>query len=91
MASAVQALHDRGAAAVFACATHALLSGNAREKLEKTPLKELVVTNTIQIPDERKFDRLVVLSVGGLLASAIQYIHSNESVSQLFELDRSQA
>ena len=89
MASAVQALHDRGAAAVFACATHALLSGNAREKLEKTPLKELVVTNTVQIPDERKFDRLVVLSVGGLLASAIQYIHSNESVSQLFELDRS--
>jgi ribose-phosphate pyrophosphokinase len=70
---------------VYACATHALLSGNARQKLEATPLKELVVTNTVRIPEERKFDRLVILSVAGLLAQAIEYIHSNESVSQLFE------
>jgi ribose-phosphate pyrophosphokinase len=85
MASAVHALRDRGAAAVYACATHPLLSGSAKEKLEGAPLEELVVTNTINIPEERKFAGLRVLSVASLLARAIEYIHSNESVSQLFE------
>ena len=85
MASAMHALKDRGAVSVYACATHALLSGNAREKLEAAPLEEFVVTNTINIPEDRKFSRLKVLSVASLLARAIEYIHSNESVSQLFE------
>jgi ribose-phosphate pyrophosphokinase len=89
LTSAVHALHERGASAVYACATHALLSGQARERLEASPLAELVVTNTVQIPDERKFDRLVVLSVAELLARAIEYIHSNESVSQLFRIEES--
>lgn len=87
MASAVHALKDRGAAAVYACATHAILSGDARKKLEAAPLEELVVTNTIQIPEERRISRLTVLSVGPLLANAIRYIHLNESVSQLFKLE----
>jgi ribose-phosphate pyrophosphokinase len=91
LASAVVALRDRGAAAVYACATHALLSGAARERLEAAPLEELVVTNTIQIPEERKFERLTVLSVAELLARAIEYIHSNESVSQLFKLEGDRA
>jgi ribose-phosphate pyrophosphokinase len=91
MASAVHALKDRGAAAVYACATHALLSGDARKRLEAAPLKELVVTNTIQIPAERRFDRLTILSVAQLLANAIRYIHLNESVSQLFKLEGSRA
>jgi len=90
LASAVHALHDRGAASVFACATHALLSGKARERLEASPLEELVVTNTIDIPEDRVFDRLKVLSVGELLARAIEYIHSNESVSQLFRIEETQ-
>jgi ribose-phosphate pyrophosphokinase len=86
IASAVVALKDRGARAVYACATHALLSGQARERLTAAPLEELVVTNTIDIPEDRKFDRLTVLSVAELLARAIEYIHSNDSVSQLFEI-----
>jgi ribose-phosphate pyrophosphokinase len=45
----------------------------------------LVVTNTIEVPPERRFDKLRILSVAGLLANAIKYIHSNESVSALFE------
>jgi ribose-phosphate pyrophosphokinase len=85
LANAVVALKERGAKQVFACATHALLSGSATEKLSAAPLDEFVVTNTIHIPDERRFDRLTVLSVAGLLANAVEYIHSNESVSQLFE------
>ncbi len=86
MASAVHALKERGASQVYACATHALLSGSAPERLAEAPLEELVVTNTVQIPEDRKFDGLRVLSVAPLLARAIDHIHSNESVSQLFEI-----
>ncbi len=86
MTSAVRALHDRGAKAVYACATHALLSGNAVEKLSSAPLTELVVTNTIYVPEGRRFPELTVLSVAELLARAIEYIYSNDSVSQLFEI-----
>jgi ribose-phosphate pyrophosphokinase len=85
LANAVRALRERGAQRVYACATHALLSGSAKEKLSQAPLEEFVVTNTIHIPEERRWDRLTVLSVAGLLANAVEYIHSNESVSQLFE------
>jgi ribose-phosphate pyrophosphokinase len=86
MASAVHALVDRGATRVYASATHALLSGRAVEKLSASPLEELVVTNTIHVPEERRFERLRILSVAGLLSQAIRYIHLNKSVSQLFEL-----
>ncbi len=86
LANAVVALCDRGARAVYAAASHALLSGPAVERLTSVPLEELVVTNTVAIPKERRFERLHVLSVAGLLANAIQYIHSNESVSALFEI-----
>ena len=86
LANAVYALKDRGARKVYACATHALLSGKAAERLAEAPLEEMVVTNTIHIPEERTFPNLRVLSVADLLAKAIDHIHSNESVSQLFEI-----
>jgi ribose-phosphate pyrophosphokinase len=86
MTAAIHALKERGAATVYAAATHALLSGKAKERLSEAPLEELVVTNTIHIPEERRFPGLTVLSVAELLARAMQYIHSNESVSQLFEI-----
>ena len=84
--SAVYALKERGAASVFACATHALLSGEAPRRLDRAPLTRLVVTNTIPVRRERSFPALKVLSVAPLLARAIQYIHSNESVSSLFDV-----
>ena len=83
--SAVYALKERGAASVYACATHALLSGEAPRRLDRAPLRQLVVTNTVPVPQERSFPALKVLSVAPLLARAIQYIHSNESVSALFD------
>jgi ribose-phosphate pyrophosphokinase len=86
LANAVVALKDRGARAVYACATHALLSGKASERLVEAPLEELVVTNTIHVPEDRIFSKLRILSVADLLAKAIDHIHSNESVSQLFEI-----
>jgi ribose-phosphate pyrophosphokinase len=85
MAEAVVALKKRGARDVYCCATHALLSGPAIDRLKAAPLKELVVTNTIPIPQDKRFDRLTVLSVADLVARAVRYTHSNESVSSLFE------
>lgn len=85
MAEAVSALKARGARDVYCCATHALLSGPAVERLRNSPVKEVVVTNTINIPEEKHFPQLTVLSVGDLIAQAIRYTHSNESVSSLFD------
>ncbi|MFP3947952.1 MAG: ribose-phosphate diphosphokinase [Gemmatimonadota bacterium] len=86
MANAIRALKERGAERVYAAATHPLLNGSAKERLQAAPLDELVVTNTIHVPEERRFERLTILSVAELLAQAIEYIHTNESVSQLFEI-----
>jgi ribose-phosphate pyrophosphokinase len=85
MSEAVVALKNRGARDVYCCATHAILSGPAVERLSNCPVKEVVVTNSIAIPDEKRFPQLTVLSVGDLIARAIHYTHSNESVSSLFE------
>ena len=85
LANAVHALKDRGASRVYAAATHALFSGPAVERLSTAPLEEMVVTNTIHIPEEKRFPNLKILSVADLLSKAIDHVHSNESVSQLFE------
>jgi ribose-phosphate pyrophosphokinase len=85
LSNAVHALKERGAKAVYAAATHALLSGEAVARLKDAPLEEMVVTNTIHVPDHKRFDKLKILSVADLLAKAIDHVHSNESVSQLFE------
>jgi ribose-phosphate pyrophosphokinase len=85
LANAVHALCERGAKKVYAAATHPLLSGEAVARLKDSPLAEMIVTNTIHVPDHKRFDRLKVLSVADLLAKAIDHVHSNESVSQLFE------
>src|SRR5829696_5421210 len=85
MAEAVTALKRLGARDIYCCATHALLSGPAVDRLMASPVKEVAVTNTISIPAERRFDRLKVLSIAGLLAKAIGYTHSDQSVSSLFD------
>jgi ribose-phosphate pyrophosphokinase len=85
MAEAARALKERGANDIYACASHALLSGPAVERLSNAPFKEIVVTNTVPIPEAKRFPQLTVLSVDELLGRAIRYTHSNESVSSLFE------
>lgn len=76
---------ERGAREVYACATHALLSGPAVERLAASPLKELVITNTIPLPEEKRLDKITVLSVAPLLGEAIIRIHEDLSVSKLFD------
>ena len=80
-----RALKEMGARDVYVCATHALLSGPARDRLMKAPIREVAVTNTIAIPESRRFDKLTVLSVGELLAKAVRLTHAEQSVSSLFE------
>ena len=83
-AQAAHALAENGAVAVYGCATHALLSGEATERLQNAPFEEVCVTNPVHIPDERKFPKLKVLSIAELLSKAITYNHEYQSVSSLF-------
>jgi ribose-phosphate pyrophosphokinase len=81
---AAAALKDRGASAVYACCTHAVLSGPAIERIDASPIDELVVTNTIPEGYTGVSDKIKVLSIAPLLGEAIKRIHFGESVSSLF-------
>lgn len=81
---AANALVENGAAEVYACCTHPVLSGPAVERITNSKIKELVVTNSIHLTDDKKVDKFIPLSVGPLLAEAIIRVHEEESVSYLF-------
>lgn len=82
---ASQALMDAGAKEVYACATHPVLSGPAIERLDKSPIKKIIVTDSIQLPEEKQIDKLTQVSVGPLIGDAIERIHENKPVSPLFK------
>lgn len=82
---AADALVKKGAKEVYACCTHPVLSGPARERIENSRIKELVVTNSIQLPEDRKPSNVKELSVAELLAQAIVRVYEQESVSVLFD------
>ena len=84
VASAANLLTDRGAADVYIAATHGLLSGPAVDRLKNAPVREVVVTNTLAIPDDKQFDTLRILSIAPLLAEAIDAVFVEGSVSELF-------
>ena len=79
-----QALMERGAKEVYVCCTHPILSGPAVDRLANSPIKEVVVTNTIPLPPEKKLPKIKVLSVAPLMGEAIRRIHEDLSVSELF-------
>jgi ribose-phosphate pyrophosphokinase len=85
VSEAARALKKLGAKDIYVCATHALLSGPAKQRLSDAPITEVAVTNSIYIPEERQFSTLKILSVGELLAKAIRFTHADQSVSALFE------
>jgi ribose-phosphate pyrophosphokinase len=82
---AARALKELGALDIYICATHALLSGPAVQRLTDAPIREVAVTDTIAIPPDRRIGKLAVLSVGELLSKAIRFTHSEQSVSSLFD------
>ncbi len=84
LVQAVQALKEAGARDVYAAVPHPVLSGPARERLAASPLKELVVTDSIPIPRDRRLPKVKVISAAPLFAEAIRRIHQEESISGLF-------
>jgi len=85
LTQAAKALREHGATAIYACATHGVLSGPAIERIEQSEIQEMVITDTIPLNEiASKSRKIKVLSLAGLLAEAIRRIHCNESVSSLF-------
>ena len=79
------ALKERGANNVYACCTHGVLSGPAIERIEKSPISELVVLDTIPLTKEKQIDKIKVLSVAPIFAEAIKRIYGDVSLSEMFD------
>lgn len=82
---AAKALAENGAKSIYAGCTHPVLTALAIEKIESSPIKELVVTNTIQVPEEKLINKIKLISVAPILVEAIDRIHHEKAVSPLFE------
>jgi ribose-phosphate pyrophosphokinase len=85
MVSAAEMVAQRGASEVYGYATHAVLSGDAVDRLEGSPLREVVVTDTIPVPPDKQRGKIRVLSIAPILAEAIRRVHGNVSVSTIFD------
>jgi len=85
ISNAADALIERGAKRVYACCTHPVLSGPAIERIEKSAISELVVLNTIYLPEEKRIPKIKEISVAPIVAEAIHRIHEDLSVSRLFD------
>jgi len=84
VAKGAASLAAQGAGPIYAAATHAVLSGKAVQLLEESPIKEVVVTNTMPVPEEKQFSKLRVLSIAPIIASALRAVFEDTSVSEIF-------
>ncbi len=85
MVRGAEALKELGAKDVYACCTHPVLSGPAIERIQNSVIKKLVVTDTIPLTEDKKIDKIEVISVAPIFAEAIKRIYKNTSVSKLFD------
>ena len=83
--NAANALREMGATSVRACATHGVLSGPAIERIENSAIEELVLLNTIPVPEEKRIEKMKILSVAPLFAEAMTRVFTNGSISKLFD------
>jgi len=83
--SAAKALKEFGADRVYVACAHPVLSDDAPRRLADSPIDKVVVTNTLPVPEHKRIDKLVIVSVARILADAIQRIHNGESVGELFD------
>ena len=83
---AAELLKKHGALTITAVATHGLFSGNCVQRLTDLPIDRVITTDSVAIPDEKRFAKLQILSAAPMLAEAIKRIHNEESISSLFEL-----
>jgi ribose-phosphate pyrophosphokinase len=84
LVNAAQALLDKGAIEVYASCTHPVFSGPAIDRIAKSPVKEVVVTNTIPLDSKKKLDKIIVLDTSQLFGEAIHRIHTGKSIGSLF-------
>ncbi len=87
--AAIKALKEKGANKIYGAVTHALLSGNAVEEIENSEITKLYVTDSIPLTNKGKSKKIVVRSASSLLAEAIRRTHNHESISSLFDIDKS--
>ena len=85
LVNAANAALDQGAKSVTAIATHGVLSDPAIDRIEKSDIKKVIITNTISIPKHKLIDKLKIMSVSGIFGQAVDRVHNGESVSALFE------
>lgn len=84
LTQAVRVVHEQGARNIYCCATHAVLSGPAIDRLKAAPIKQIVLTDSIPLTDQKQLPNIHVLSVAELFAGAISRIHDGRSVTELF-------
>ncbi len=82
---AADGLKERGADKILACATHAVLSGDAINKIQKSAIEKLIFSDTIPLSDEKKINKIEIVSIAPLFAEAIRRIHGEESISGMFD------
>lgn len=87
--SAIKAFKEHGAKEIYGVVTHPLLSGEAIDRIEQSEISKLYVTDSIPLPKDIKTKKIIVKSASGLLAEAIRRTHNNESISSLFDTDKS--
>lgn len=85
LANVVSTLKERGVKEVYSCCTHPIFSGSAIQKIASSAVKEVVVTDTVPIPDDKRLDKITVLPIAPLLGEAIHRIHTGLSVGAMFE------
>ena len=85
LVKAAEALLERGAVSVVTCATHGIFAGDAAKKFIDSPIAEVIVTNTIPVPNEIRGEKIKVLSVAPMLAETIKRISTNRSISEIYE------
>jgi ribose-phosphate pyrophosphokinase len=85
LVNTVAALQERGVKEVYACCTHPILSGSAAQKIASSPVKKVVVTDTVPLTGDKKLDKITVLSIAPLLGEAIRRIHTGQSIGAMFE------
>ncbi len=85
LVNVVSVLRERGVKEIYACATHPVFSGPAIQRIASSPVKEVIVTDTIPVTGDKKLDKITVLSIAPLLGEAIKRIHTGQSIGALFE------
>ncbi len=85
LTNVVSAILERGAKEVYACATHPVFSGQAIQRIASSSVREVIVTDTIPVADEKRLDKITVLPIAPLLGEAIHRIHTGLSIGAMFD------